>query len=166
MKRNLFMALLAIAAFSLPGLSVALAQTAQPRANSTEDFFKRGVARYLQGNLEGALRDFDRAVDIASTISPGAYASNHVGAISPVPAVLLYNRGVVRYGLRDWDGAIADFDEALTLNPDRVMAWIKRGNARFNKGELNEAIDDYDQALRLDQRSVMALNNRGLAWQN
>jgi tetratricopeptide (TPR) repeat protein len=158
--------LFAIASIALPGLSGALAQSRQPRANSTEDFFKRGVDRYQQGDLEGAMRDFDQAVDIASTISPGAYASNHVGAIFPEPAVLLYNRGVTRYDLRDWDGAIADFEEALWLNPHRVMTWIKRGNARFNKGDLDEAINDFNQALQIDPRSVMALNNRGLAWQN
>jgi hypothetical protein len=27
------------------------------------------------------LRDFDRAIDIAATISHGAYASNHIGVI-------------------------------------------------------------------------------------
>src|SRR5262245_31899043 len=128
MKRVLFITLLVIASFALSG---AAAQTRSPRANSTEDYFKRGVTRYQQGDLEGAMSDFDRAIDIAATISPGAYASNHVGAIFPEPAVLLYNRGVTRYDLRDWDGAIADFDESLTLNPHRVMAWIKRGNARF-----------------------------------
>src|SRR5215470_1103542 len=165
MKRILFITLLTIATFALPGLSSALAQTGPPRANSTEDFFNRGVARYQQGDLEGAMRDFDRAVDIASTISPGAYASNHTGVIFPEPAVILYNRGVTRYDLRDWDGAIADLDESLMLNPLRVMAWIKRGNARFNKGELDEAIDDYNQAIRLDPRSVIALNNRGLGRQ-
>src|SRR5262245_56941008 len=166
MKRMTFITLIAIAAFALPGISSALAQTRQPRANSTEDFFNRGVARYQQGDLEGAMRDFDSAIGIASAISPGAYASNHIGAIFPEPAVLLYNRGVTRYDMRDWDGAIADFDEALMLNPDRVMAWIKRGNARFKKGDLDEAINHFNQALQIDPRSVIALNNRGLAWQN
>src|SRR5262245_29551184 len=166
MKRILLITLLAIASLALSGLSGALAQTRSPRANSTEDYFNRGVARYQQGDLEGAMRDFDRAIEIASTISPGAYASNHIVAISPEPAVLLYNRGVTRYDLRDWDGAIADFDEALTLNPHRTMAWIKLGNAHFNKGDLDEAINDFNQALRLDPRSVIALNNRGLTWQN
>src|SRR5262245_34586194 len=150
MKRITFITLLAIVAVALPGASGALGQTRQPRANSTEDFFNRGVARYQQGDLEGAKRDFDSAIGIASAISPGAYDSNHVGAIFPEPAVLLYNRGVTRYDLRDWDGAIADFDEALMLNPDRVMAWIKRGNARFNKGDLDEAVHDFNQALQLD----------------
>ncbi len=166
MKRILFITLFAIVSFALPGLSGALAQTRSPRSNSTEDFFKRGVARYQQGDLEGAMRDFDRAIDIAATISPGAYASNHIGAIFPEPAVLLYNRGVTRYDLHNWDGAIADLDESLMLNPLLVMAWIKRGNARFNKGDLDEAINDFNQAIRLDPRSVIARNNRGFAWQH
>src|SRR5262245_12293971 len=109
MKRILIVTLLVIASFALSGLSCALAQTRAPRANATEDFFNRGVARYQQGDLEGAMRDFDRAIDIAASISPGAYASNHIGPIFPEPAVMLYNRGVTRYDLRDWDGAIADF---------------------------------------------------------
>src|SRR5262249_53978436 len=75
MKRILIITLFVIASFALSGLSGALAQTRSPRANSAEDFFQRGVARYQQGDLEGALRDFDRAIEIASTISPGAYAS-------------------------------------------------------------------------------------------
>src|SRR5262249_33612056 len=122
--------------------------------------------RYQQCDLEGAMRDFDRAIEIASTISPGAYASNHIGAIFPEPAVLLYNPGVTPYDLHDLDRAIAPFDQSLMLKPLHLMAWIKRGNTRFNKGDLDEAINDYNQAIRLDPRSVMAWNNRGLAWQN
>jgi len=166
MKRFPIVTLLAIASLALSGLSGALAQTRSPRANSTEDFFNRGVARYLQGDLDGALRDFDRAIEIASTISPGAYAANHTGVIFPEPALIHYNRGVTRYDLRDWEGAIADFDEALMLNPFHVMAWIKRGNTLMNKGDWDEAIYDFNQAIRLDPRSVIAWNNRGLAWQN
>ena len=166
MKNLLFIVLLAIVAFALPGLPGTLAQTSSPRANSTEDFFNRGVARYQQGDLEGAIREFDRAIDLATSLSPGSYDANQIGAISPEPAVIHYNRGVARYDLRDWDGAIADLDVALWLNPLHVMAWIKRGNTRFNKGYLDEAINDYGQAIRLDPRSTLAWNNRGLAWQN
>jgi len=49
MKRILFITLLSIAAFALPGRSGALAQTRSPCADSTEDFFNRGVAHYQQG---------------------------------------------------------------------------------------------------------------------
>src|SRR5262249_12761431 len=166
MKRILIITLFVIASFALSGLSGALAQTRSPLANSTEDFFKRGVARYQQCDLEGAMRDFDRAIEIASTISPGAYASNHIGAIFPEPAVFLYNPGGTPYDLHDLGGAIADFDEALMLHPFHLLAWINRGKPPINKGDLDEAINDYNQALRLDPRSAMAWNNRGLAWQN
>ncbi|MBI3428411.1 MAG: hypothetical protein HY011_36285 [Acidobacteria bacterium] len=42
-----------------------------PRAHSTEDFFKRGVARYQQGDLDGAFQDFDHALELATLLSPG-----------------------------------------------------------------------------------------------
>ena len=89
MKRILFITLLAIAAFALPGLSGALAQTRSPRANSVEDFFNRGVARYQQGDLEGALRDFDRAIEIASTISPGVIGQRR--ALQPRTSALIWS---------------------------------------------------------------------------
>ncbi|MGH9832796.1 MAG: tetratricopeptide repeat protein [Blastocatellia bacterium] len=160
--RKLF---LSVVTFTLL-FTAALAQTKTPRANSTEDFFKRGVARYQQGDLDGAFRDFDRAIEIATRLSPGSVESNHIGVVVPEAAVIYYNRGVTRYDLRDWDGALADLDEALMLDPRYVMAWIKRGNIRLNKGDLDEAINDFNQAIRLDPRSVIARNNRGLAWQN
>src|SRR5262249_61400513 len=117
MKRILLITLLAIASLALSGLSGALAQTRSPRPNSTEDFFNRGVARYQQGDLEGAMRDFDRAIEIASTISPGAYASNHIGPIFPQPAVFLFNRGVTPHDFHDWDRAHAHFVESVLLHP-------------------------------------------------
>src|SRR5262245_271082 len=166
MKRILFITLLVIAASVLPDPSEALAQTRLPHANSVEDFFNRGVARYQRGDLEGAIRDFDRAIDLATSLSPGSYAANQIGVIGPELAVIHYNRGVTRYDLLDWKGAIADLDVALWLNPQYVTAWIKRGNTHLNKGDLDEAINDYNQAIRLDPRSPMAWNNRGLAWQN
>lgn len=52
--------LLSVVTFALL-FTAALAQTRTPRANSSEDFFKRGVARYQQGDLEGALAYFNRS---------------------------------------------------------------------------------------------------------
>ena len=79
MKQIMRFTLFAIVSFTLPSLSCALAQTASPRPNPTTDFFKRGVVRYQQRDLEEAMRNFDQAVDIASTISSGAYVSNLIG---------------------------------------------------------------------------------------
>lgn len=146
--------------------TAALAQTRTPRANSSEDFFKRGVARYQQGDLDGAYKDFNRALEIATRLSPGSGQSNRIDVVLPEASAIYYNRGVTRYDLGDLDGAMTDFNEALMFDPRYVMARIKRGNIRLNQGDWDEAINDFNQAIRLDPRSVIALNNRGLAWQN
>jgi hypothetical protein len=104
-----------------------MAQTKTLRPNSTEDFFKRGVTRYQQGDLDGAFRDFDRAIEIATSLSPGSVAANHIGVVVPEPAAIYYNRGVTRYDLRDWEGALADFDSPSRPILSRVQLWRKIG---------------------------------------
>ena len=44
-------------------------QAQTPR--SPEDYLKRGVARYDKGNYDGAIADFDRAIEINSAHSNG-----------------------------------------------------------------------------------------------
>jgi hypothetical protein len=70
MKHLLLITLVAIGSLMLPSLSGTQAQTRSPRANSTEDYFSHGVARHLQVDPEGAIRDFDRAIAIATSLSP------------------------------------------------------------------------------------------------
>ncbi len=64
----------------------------------------------------------------------------------------------------DYDGALADFTEALRLNPQLAEAWNNRGIARRVKGDLDGALADYAEALRLNPQLVYAYNNRGEAW--
>ena len=62
MKCILFITPLAIASFALSGLSGAPAQTRSPRANSTEDFFKRSAALRAMGKGFEAEQDFIRSL--------------------------------------------------------------------------------------------------------
>ena len=63
----------------------------------------------------------------------------------------------------NFDQAIADYTEAIRLDPtaessyqDRAFAWARLKNWR-------KAIQDYDQALRIDPRDADILRDRGLA---
>ena len=38
---------------------------------------------------------------------------------------------------RDWNGAIADFDKAISINPTFVEAYNGRGLARYNQEDLD-----------------------------
>ncbi len=61
----------------------------------------------------------------------------------------------------DFDGKIADYSEAIRLDPERSMAYNNRGWARHQKGDLNGALEDYTEAIRLDPNNSMAHNNIG-----
>ncbi|WP_189363044.1 tetratricopeptide repeat protein [Mesorhizobium sp. M4A.F.Ca.ET.022.05.2.1] len=64
----------------------------------------------------------------------------------------------------DLDRAIADSDQAISLNPEYASAYYNRGYDWATKGDYDRAIADYGQAIAFDPKSSAAYNNRGLAW--
>jgi lipoprotein NlpI len=64
----------------------------------------------------------------------------------------------------DYDRAIADYNEAIRLDPENASAYNSRGNANQAKGDHDHAIADYTEAIRLDPKYAPAYNNRGLTW--
>jgi hypothetical protein len=62
--------------------------------------------------------------------------------------------------------AIADYDEALRLDPKYAFAFNNRGNVYKAKGDLDRAIADYNEALRLDPKHAVDFNSRGNAYQD
>ncbi|OKO82895.1 hypothetical protein AC629_23430 [Bradyrhizobium sp. NAS80.1] len=70
-------------------------------------------------------------------------------------------RIALRHG--DWQRAIADFDEAIHLNPNRAALYRDRAQARLLNGDLELAIEDYDQAIAHDPRLAAPYHQRGLA---
>src|SRR5262249_2395559 len=60
------------------------------------------------------------------------------------------NRGVAYRRKGDFDRAIADYDQAIRLNPKYALAYNNRGTAYRYKGDYDRAIVDYDQATELD----------------
>jgi tetratricopeptide (TPR) repeat protein len=74
------------------------------------------------------------------------------------------NRGMGRYLEGDLDGAFADFEAAIRLDPNDAVALNNRGLARSAKGDIDGAIADYGAALRLDPTYTFALNHRATAY--
>jgi tetratricopeptide (TPR) repeat protein len=74
------------------------------------------------------------------------------------------NRGVAYYGKGDLDKAIADYAEAIRLDPKYALAYYNRGVAYEKKGEWDNAIAEYTEAIRLDPKYARAYNNRGNAY--
>jgi len=68
----------------------------------------------------------------------------------------------VRGDQGDFGAAIADFDQAIKLDPRNVVAWTNRCGALFRKGALDAALVDCNRALKLEARDAYAWNNRGM----
>jgi len=62
--------------------------------------------------------------------------------------------------------AIAEYDEAIRLEPYLAPAYNNRGNAYARLGQLERALPDYSEAIRLDPYYGLAYSNRGIAYVN
>lgn len=92
------------------------------------------------------------------------YFTNQVRS---VPQPVSYNRrGLVWQGKGEYDLAIANYNEAIRLDPKFASAFFNRGLVWLVKKELDRAIADFDEAIRLDPKFASVFFSRGLAWRD
>ncbi len=60
--------------------------------------------------------------------------------------------GNEKFALGDYQGAIADYTQAISLKPDYASAYINRGVVKSALGDKQGAIADLQEAARLSQR--------------
>jgi len=70
------------------------------------------------------------------------------------------DRGNRYFDKGDLDRAMADYNEAIRLDPN-AHAFNGRGNTYRAKGDLDRAMADYNEAIRLDPKFAYAFNGRG-----
>ena len=97
-------------------------------------------------------RESDRAI---------AYCNQ---AIEFDPTAAAYDsRGRAYFEKGDGGHAIADYSEAIKLNPKDAVGLNNRARVYYLKGDFALAIGDYDQAIRLDPNDASAYQGRALA---
>jgi serine/threonine protein kinase/Flp pilus assembly protein TadD len=74
-----------------------------------------------------------------------------------------YSQGYEKHRKHDIDGAIADYTEAIRLNPQFIDAYYWRGIAKRSKKDSDGAIADYTEAIRLNPQFIDAYYSRGIA---
>ena len=83
-------------------------------------------------------------------------------ARGPELAETLVNRGNAYRATKKLDQAIADFAEALRVQPGLPRALLGRGNAYSDRREFDKALAQYEEAARINPKYALAFHNRGL----
>ncbi len=107
----------------------AIAHITNPDANY---YLARGSERQAQGDWDGALTNYDKAVELGS-----GYAEAYL------------SRGGAKHGKGDPDGALADFSKAIQLNSKTAPAFWMLGHLHYDRHEFSEALGDLRKACEL-----------------
>ena len=128
--------------------SMAINHAVRQQAREPHDataFISQGNEKRNRGDYDGAIADFDRAIEIDPD-NAGAY----------------HGRGEAKRGKGDYDGAITDCDRAIELDPDDPGGCNIRGMSKWQKGDYEGAITDFDRAIEVDPGHTGAYYIRGM----
>jgi tetratricopeptide (TPR) repeat protein len=150
-----------------------------PNPKDAEGYITRGNIRGHNGDVNGAIADFGRAIELDSK-SAGAYYSralarrdkrdfdgaiadfNHAIELKPNDHEYYNERGIAKRGKADNDGAIADYSKSIELDPKNAeFAYFNRALAKNSKEDKDGAIADYNKAIELNPKNANTFNNRG-----
>ena len=90
-------------------------------------------------------------------------ASAHEEKASTSAAELI-KQGEDRLASHDYDQALADFNEAIRLNPDYAPAYASRAQAWAKKYYRDREIDDYTEAIKRDPSNASYRLARAESW--
>lgn len=177
----------AILYLSLGRFEPALRDLDQVIANDGSDsiaYLDRGVAEEQLGNLEMALADYSRSIELETTaaalVDRGSVymrlAQPHKAradfdaalVLEPNDVPALIGRADANYapGTRDPEllaASLNDYTRVIEAAPKNAVAYLIRGNIHFDLREYAAAYSDYSQSLELDPNQSAALFNRSLA---
>src|ERR1051326_1738195 len=117
-----------------------------------------GVARAADGDADTCRMpgDSDRRIAACTRLT------GDTGLSAAMRALALTSRGLAREEKGDVKGAMADYDEAIRLDPRSANARLFRSSLFRNAANHDRAIDDLSEAIHLDPSVAFFYPRRGL----
>jgi tetratricopeptide (TPR) repeat protein len=131
----------------LEGAAASFTKAIEADPKSATAWAARADALYRAGELEKAVSDWSKAVDLGKK-------ADHYAA-----------RGIARLRLRQADEAGADFAEALKIDRDCALAIVGQAEIALSSGDFDAANEGIGAALRLQPALPEGLYMRGLLKQ-
>ena len=143
-------------------------------------FYRGYIYQALEGNPQQAINSYNRALatnPIFSVVYNNrgkAYVTledyeqaltnfNRGLELNPQPQFHV-NKGDVLYLQADYANAIAEYNLALSLDEQYVLAYLSRANAYRQTNQLQAALDDYNTALNYDTNVAGIYIGRGTTY--
>ncbi|MFZ1977884.1 MAG: tetratricopeptide repeat protein, partial [Bacteroidota bacterium] len=91
------------------------------------------------------------------------FICNAISLSQTKSATELFEHANKNYESKDYQAAIADFTDAISLQPSYAEAYCGRGLAKYCLSDYQGAIADYTKAINLKPDFAEAYSNRGNA---
>lgn len=114
---------------------------------SAKEFYVSGISKFKEKDLNGAIKDFNKAIELDSTY-----------------AVAYVYRSGIKNDLGDFNGSIVDITKAIELEPNEFV-YYNRGLTYQRNKKYKEAIQDYNTAMNINPKHFGAVYNSGLSKQ-
>jgi tetratricopeptide (TPR) repeat protein len=120
-------------------------------------YLNRSWAYLEVKKYQKAIRSADRVISLSTKFSRLVSKANLAMAYT--------NRGAANANyFKEYERAIQDFDCAIELNPNNILAYSNRGITYYNLKEYRRAIQNFDRALELNPKYPSAYFSRGNAY--
>ncbi len=117
-----------------------------------------GFAQIKKGNNDAAIEKTGQLDNKGITIDFSK------SAVNPKNVEDYFNKGIEKFDLRDYKGAIEEFTKAIELNDLKFPeAYFNRGVAKFKLEDYKGAVIDYAKAIENKPDYAKAYYNRGVA---
>jgi tetratricopeptide (TPR) repeat protein len=137
----------------------------QLNPNLASAYMNRGSLYSVLKKYDKALADHNKAIQINSQSTILSSNIGQTNELSTEDAMSYYNRGIDFYVQGNYKDAIADFDNAIKINPELVEAYTNQAAAIIaQKGDLNKAQALLTKAIQLDPQHASAYLNRGIVY--
>jgi tetratricopeptide (TPR) repeat protein len=139
-------------------------------------FLDRGILFAVRGDFALAIEDFTEAIRLDGTRAAAymfrgrafdasvSYVLEIAEDFSGFNSIYGDSKTITEEQKAGYNKAIADYSQAISLDPNLAGAYKVRGVAYINIGDYDRAIADCNQAIRLDPNNAAAYINRGIVY--
>ncbi|KNC87801.1 hypothetical protein SARC_00058 [Sphaeroforma arctica JP610] len=116
-----------------------------------KEAFEKADSLKVEGNIFFKMKEYDSAINLYTECIESCPAGD-----SRV-AVYFCNRAACYLALEEYNDAVDDCTEALSLNKEYVKALVRRAQGYEKQDKLEDALEDFKKAVELDPTTRVAV---------